>query len=65
MTTKLMYFRSLDKREAALAFAELERIAKDLGYVTMAGPDTGHGNIAALLIAIAAGEVTLQKRGNQ
>lgn len=41
---------------------KLERLAKRLGFLTPRGPGAGEiGNISALLRAIAAEEITLQR----
>lgn len=63
MKTKLLYFTGLDGAEASEVFTKLETIAKDLGYVTAAGPGTGKGNIAAMLTAIARNELKIVKNG--
>lgn len=58
MRTKLLYF-ALDDPEYSGVIERLETIAKDLRYTTTAGPGVGKGNIAAMLIAIARGELRI------
>ena len=60
MRTKLLYF-ALDDPEYSRVIERLETIAKDLGYTTSAGPGVGKGNIAAMLTAIARGELVVSK----
>lgn len=56
------YFRGdITKQELNQIRAELNRIAKELGYLAKTGPTMGQGNAAALLVAIAKGEVKLTK----
>lgn len=50
------YFRQMNKEEVTAIRAELNRIAKELGYTAKTGPTMGQGNAAALLVAIAKGE---------
>lgn len=56
------YFRGLNKAEVTQIRAKLNEIAKGLGYIAKRGPTSGQGNAAALLIAIARGEITLSKQ---
>lgn len=58
------YFRGMNKEEVTAIRAELNRIAKELGYLAKTGPTMGQGNAAALLVAIAKGEVELAKEQN-
>lgn len=55
------YFRQMDKEEVTQIRARLNEIAKSLGYVAERGPTAGQGNAAALLVAIARGEVEVIK----
>lgn len=55
------YFRGMNKEEVTAIRAELNRIAKELGYTARTGPTKGQGNAAALLVAIARGEVTIAR----
>lgn len=64
MRTKLLYF-ALDDPEYGGVIERLEAIAKDLGYTTTAGPGTGKGNIAAMLTAIARGELIVKGQGHE
>ena len=54
-----LYFRGLDKEGVNALRARLNRLAGTFGYVAQAGPTTGEGNLAALLIAIGDGEIVL------
>lgn len=56
MTTLGFYFR-LDRDEANAMRASLNEIAQSHGYIAHGGPTHGEGNAAALLVAIAGGEV--------
>lgn len=56
------YFRGMNKEEVTAIRAELNRLAAHLGYVAKRGPTVGQGNAAALLVAIAKGEVEVSKR---
>lgn len=56
MTTLGFYFR-LDRDQANAMRASLNEIARSHGYIAHGGPTHGEGNAAALLVAIAAGEV--------
>jgi hypothetical protein len=58
------YFRGMDKQEVTQIRAELNRLAKELGYIAQSGPTKGQGNAAALLVAIARGEVKAGKDAN-
>lgn len=55
------YFRGMSKEEVTAIRAELNRIALSLGYTARTGPTKGQGNAAALLVAIAQGEVKVKK----
>jgi hypothetical protein len=55
------YFRQMDKQEVTQIRARLNEIAKSLGYVAQSGPTKGQGNAAALLVAIARGEIKVSK----
>jgi hypothetical protein len=55
------YFRGIDKQEVTQIRAELNRIAKELGYIAQSGPTKGQGNAAALMQAIARAEVKVVK----
>lgn len=55
--SKLIYFRN--KHNENEVMARLAEIAADHGYVNIAGPKPGAGNVAELLAAIATGEVKL------
>ena len=59
MTALGFYFRGLDQREANALRAVLNEIAERHGYTAHAGPTAGQGNFAAMMIAIATGEVAL------
>jgi len=50
-----LYFRGLDKSGVNDLRARLNRLAGELGYTAQAGPTTGDGNLAALLIGIGDG----------
>ena len=51
------YFAGLSKEETNAVRARLNAIAAELGYRASRGATAGQGNAAALLVAIAAGEV--------
>lgn len=55
--SKLLYFRNKHDEDAVMA--AMATIAAQHGYVNLAGPKPGQGNVAELLAAIAAGEVAL------
>jgi len=57
-----LYFRGLDKDEVNALRARLNRLAGEFGFTAKAGPTTGEGNLAALLIAIGDGEIVLVQR---
>lgn len=59
MTTLGFYFAGLSNEEANEMRGRLNDIAARLGYTAKAGATTGEGNAAALLAAIASGEVLL------
>ena len=54
-----LYFRGLDKEGVNALRARLNRRARELDYTAQAGPTTGAGNLAALLIGIDAGEAVV------
>jgi hypothetical protein len=57
------YFAGMSKEEVNTLRARLNDLAAELGYVAKAGPTAGQGNAAALLVAIANGEVRLVRSG--
>lgn len=59
MTTLGFYFAGLSNEEANEMRGRLNDIAARMGYTAKAGATTGEGNAAALLAAIADGEVLL------
>jgi len=56
------HFAGLDSEEAKALKAHLNTVAGQLGYTSHRGPLSGRGNAAALLTAIANGEVTVTRR---
>lgn len=56
-----LYFRGKDKAEVNAIRARLNELAGELGYTAVSGPTTGEGNLAALLVALAAGELRIVK----
>jgi hypothetical protein len=59
MTTLGFYFAGLSNEEANQMRGRLNDAAAHLGYTAKAGATTGQGNAAALLAAIADGDVLL------
>ena len=57
-----LYFRDMDQDEINALRARLNRLAGEFGFTAKAGPTTGEGNLAALLIAIGDGEIILVRR---
>ena len=53
------YFAGMSQDEVNALRSRLNELAAELGYVAKAGPTAGQGNAAALLVAIAKGEVGL------
>lgn len=45
------------------AYAELQRLAKSLGFVQTGGPRAGEGSVAKMMEAIARGELEVVKKG--
>lgn len=58
-----LYFRGMSKEDVNDLRARLNERARELGYTSTRGPTAGDGNLAALLVAIDAGEVRLVKVG--
>lgn len=56
-----LYFRGLTKEEINQVRARLNELAAALGYIAKAGPTAGRGNAAAMLVAIAKGELIVVK----
>jgi len=56
-----LYFRGMPQDEINALRARLNDRAGELGYTALTGPTAGEGNLAALLVAIDAGEVELVK----
>ena len=52
-----LYFRGMTKEDTNALRARLNEIALELGYTAKAGPTYGEGNLAAMLVAIATGEL--------
>lgn len=59
MTTLGFYFAGMSSEEANAMRQRLNDAAASLGYTAQGGPTTGEGNAAALLAAIAEGDVLL------
>lgn len=59
------YFAGMSKDEANEVRRRLNEIAAAYGYTAQAGPTAGQGNAAALLVAIANGEVIIMKTFGQ
>ena len=57
-----LYFRDMDQDEINALRARLNQLAGEIGFTAKAGPTTGEGNLAALLIAIGDGEIILVRR---
>lgn len=57
-----LYFRNLTKAEVNEVRRRLNELAAELGYTAKGGPTKGQGNAAALMVAIANGEVKLEKQ---
>ena len=60
MTTLGFYFAGISQKEANDIRAKLNEMAYKWGYVAQGGPTMGQGNAAALLVALASGELELQ-----
>lgn len=60
MTTRGIHFAGLDNDETAAVIERLADIAAEMGYTTRRGKLAGRGNIAALMAAIARGEIALR-----
>ena len=58
MSTVGLYFR-MDQPAANALRARLNEMAAGFGYTAAWGPTAGQGNLAALLVAIDAGDVIL------
>jgi len=56
-----LYFRDMDQGEINALRARLNTLAYELGYTAKSGPTAGKGNLAALLVAIDAGDVFVTK----
>jgi len=56
------HFAGLDINETKAVRTRLNDVAYKLGYISRSGPLSGRGNAAALLVAIAKGEVTVIRR---
>ena len=54
-----LYFRGLDKEGVNALRARLNRLAGEFGFTARAGPTTGEGNLAALLIAVGEGKAVI------
>lgn len=65
MTTLGFYFRDMTKEEANAVRARLNELAAEFGYTAKSGPTVGQGNAAALLVAIARGEVNLSRQDSE
>jgi len=53
-----LYFRK-EQHEANSLRSRLNELARSMGYLAVSGRTVGQGNLAALLVAIDAGEVAL------
>ena len=53
------HFAGIDHEEAKAVRARLSALAGTLGYVSRRGAMAGQGNAAALILAIARGEVSI------
>jgi len=60
-----LYFAGLSIEEIQATLARANTVAGQLGYISRTGPSSGRGNAAALLVAIANGEVTVTRRDQQ
>ena len=58
MSTLGLYFRK-EQHEANSLRSRLNELARSMGYLAVSGRTVGQGNLAALLVAIDAGEVAL------
>lgn len=63
MASATFYFRGLSDKEVQDLRKRLNEIAGEMGYVARWGPTQGEGNAAALMIAIARGEVAVFRVG--
>ena len=52
-----LYFRGMTKEDTNALRARLNELALELGYTAKAGPTYGKGTLAAMLVAIATGEL--------
>ena len=59
MGTAGLYFRSLEKHQVNALRSRLNELAGSMGYLAVSGRTVGQGNLAALLVAIDAGEVAV------
>ena len=59
MGTAGLYFRSMEKAEVNALRSRLNELAGSMGYLAVSGRTVGQGNLAALLVAIDAGEVAV------
>ncbi len=60
-----LYFAGLSVEEIRATLARANAVAGQLGYISRTGPSSGRGNAAALLMAIANGEVTVMRKDQQ
>jgi hypothetical protein len=59
MSTFGIYFRSRDQESANALRSRLNDLAATFGYTAERGATAGQGNLAAMLVAIDAGELAL------
>ena len=60
-----LYFAGLSVEEIQATLSRANAVAGELGYISRSGPSSGRGNAAALLVAIANGEVTVMRKDQQ
>lgn len=60
-TTFGFHFAGIDHEEAKAVRARLSALAGTLGYVSRRGAMAGQGNAAALILAIARGDISIAR----
>ena len=59
MATMGLYIRGLTQPEVNALRGRLNELAAHHGYLAKRGPTTGQGNLAAMLVALDAGELAI------
>lgn len=63
--TSGFHFAGLTAEETRVIRSRLNDVARTLGYISHSGPLSGRGNAAALLVAIARGEVVVMRKNQE